>query len=122
MAEIKKIFATGERIFSEGSTARSLFFIKKGAVSLRKREGATLNEPEVGKAIAGQVIGELPFFDHGPRTETAVAMSYVEATEILYTDLEQVYTKVPDYLKTIMAGMASRLQLANDLIHVLQTK
>jgi CRP-like cAMP-binding protein len=83
---------------------------------------STDSESEVGKAIAGQVIGELPFFDHLPRTETAVALSYVEAVEIPYPVLEQVYAKVPDYLKTIMACMATRLQLANELIHALQVE
>jgi CRP-like cAMP-binding protein len=119
MADPKKVFASGEKIFEEGAVASSLFFIKKGAVSLKKREGISSVEHEVGKAIANQVIGELPFFDHGLRTETAVAMSYVEAIEIPYSVIEQVYTKVPDYLKSIMACMASRLQTANELIHSL---
>lgn len=118
MAETKKIFAIGQVLFLEGAPAASFFFIKKGTVSIRKKQGTVA--AEVGKAQVGQVIGELSFFNDQKRTETAVALTFVEAVEVPYEDLTRFYAKVPDYLKAIMLGMAERLQIANDLIKKLK--
>jgi CRP-like cAMP-binding protein len=118
MAEDKKVFAVGKELFFDGDWANSLFFIKKGAVSIRKKQGA--DSVEVGKAIADQVIGELSFFGERKRNETAVALSYVEAIEVSYDEVDKIYANVPPYMKTIMASMASRLQAANELIQKLQ--
>lgn len=74
----------------------------------------------MGKVLAGQVIGELSFFDRQPRSATGVAIVDVEAMEISFESLEKIYATVPDYMKTIMAAMADRLRKANETIQQLQ--
>ena len=118
MAGEKKIYAVGDVLFSAGEVADCLFIVIKGAVSIRKKQGS--GDLEVSKGIAGQVIGELSFFDHLSRSESAIAMSYVEAVKLPYTAIQEGYALVPDYLKTVMNCMSDRLRIANELIQKLQ--
>jgi CRP/FNR family cyclic AMP-dependent transcriptional regulator len=113
-----RVYRSGEPLFVEGEMSQSMFIIKKGGVSIRKRKGS--NFVEIGKVTTNEVIGELSFFDRLPRSATAVALGDVEAIELPFEALEKVYNSIPDYLKTIMASMANRLRKSNDLIRSLQ--
>jgi len=118
MSAEKKSYKSGEFLFNDGEPSKSLFLIQKGAISIRKKKGNTTIE--VGKVLAGEVIGELSFFDRLPRSASGVAIIDVEAIEISFVSLDKIYSSVPDYLKTIMAAMADRLRKANDTIRQLQ--
>jgi len=76
---------------------------------------------EIGRLYAGEVCGELPFFDRSlARSASAIALSECEVIEVAYTALEKIYSTVPDYFKTIVASMADRLRKADDTIRRLQ--
>jgi CRP/FNR family transcriptional regulator, cyclic AMP receptor protein len=109
-----KKFKPGEILFREGTPSTSLFIIKKGAVSIRKKKLHRF--VEVAKITAGQVLGELSFFDRLPRSATAVAIIETDALEITFDSLEKIYNEIPDYLKTIMATLAERLRKANEIV------
>jgi CRP-like cAMP-binding protein len=95
-----------------------MFLIKKGSVSIRKMKGSAF--VEIAKVYANEIIGELSFFDRLPRSAAAVALSEVEALEIDFRSLEQIWNKVPDYWKTIMKAVSERLRKADDAIRRLQ--
>jgi CRP-like cAMP-binding protein len=120
MSAITKIYQTGDTLFKEGETAISLFIIKRGAISIRKTKGK--NFVEIGKIGSGEVIGELSFFDHHPRSATAVALMEVVVIEVTFEALEKIYNTIPDYMKTIAAAMAGRLRTANEKLRQLQSE
>jgi len=95
-----------------------MYLIKKGSVSIRKTKGSAF--VEIARVYSNEVIGELSFFDRLPRSAAAVAMSEVEALEIDFSSLEEIWSKVPDYWKTIMKAVAERLRKADDMIRRLQ--
>jgi len=118
MPVASKTLRQGQNLFQEGEPSRSIFIIKKGAISIRKMKGS--NFVEVAKVSTNEVIGELSFFDRLPRSATATALNEVEVTEIPFEALEKIYSTVPDYLKTIVAALADRLRKANEMIRMLQ--
>lgn len=118
MAAVLKRFKAGDILFRESDPSRSIFIIKKGAVSIRRTKGETFLE--IARLKANEVIGELSFFDRLPRSATAVAIIDTEAMEIAFDDMDKIYGNIPDYLKTIMASMADRLRKANDQIRLLR--
>src|SRR4051812_21905899 len=118
MSAEKKSYKSGETLFNDGEPSRSMFLIQKGAVSIRKKKG--FGSVEVGKVLAGEIIGELSFFDHLPRSATGIAIIDVEAMEISYESLEGIYASIPSYMRTIMAAMAVRLRVANETIQQLR--
>ncbi|MFZ9594838.1 MAG: Crp/Fnr family transcriptional regulator [Bdellovibrionia bacterium] len=118
MAAELKTFKAGEILFNEGEPSASLFIVKRGAISIRKKKGSS--SVEVGKVTTGEVMGELSFFDREPRSASASAIVYSEVLEIKFEELSKIYDTVPDYLKTIMASLANRLRKANETIRQLQ--
>jgi len=118
-ATIKKL-RPGDVLFNEGDDSKSLFIVKKGAISIRKTKNNTF--VEIAKVQANQVIGELSFFDRLPRSAAAIAMIDTELLEISFESLQKVYDQIPDYMKSMIASLADRLRRANDDIRILQKK
>jgi CRP-like cAMP-binding protein len=118
MPVTQKNYIPGEILFKEGDVSHAIYIIKRGAVSIRKQKGQSF--VEVGKVQSGEVVGELSFFDHLPRSATAVALTEVELLEVPFEALETVYNNIPHYLKTIIASLAERLRQANVQIQRLQ--
>ena len=75
---------SGQLLFKEGDVSRSIFVVKKGAISIRKAKGT--GYIEVAKISTNQVIGELSFFDRAPRSATAMAITDVEVQEIPFQE------------------------------------
>lgn len=113
-----KEFRPGQYLFREGEISSCIYIIKKGTVAIRKRKGSAY--VELGRLYSNEVIGELSFFDREPRSAGAIALTEVEVTIIPFESLDQIYAKVPDYLKTMIASCAARLRRANELIRSLQ--
>lgn len=111
-------FKSGEVLFQEGDSSRSLFIIKVGVVSIRKRRAK--GHIEIGLVKANEVLGELSFFDRQPRSAAAVALEDVEALEIPFEALDKIYKNVPEYMRTFISSMAVRLRKANEQIRLLQ--
>lgn len=118
MSAIPREFRPGQTLFAEGAPSNAMYLIKRGTLSIRKRRGSV--QIEIARVYQGEVIGEISFFDRMPRSATAVALTQCEVLEIPFDALDKIYTDVPDYLKTIIAGVAERLRKANDLIRRLQ--
>lgn len=111
---VERKLLAGEILFYEGQVPTSLFIIRKGTVSIRKRNKEEF--VEIAQVHDGEVIGELSFFDRLPRSADAVALTEISVLEIRFEGLEKIYESIPSYLKTIMTSMATRLRQANDVI------
>jgi CRP-like cAMP-binding protein len=111
-------YRPGQALFKEGENPRSIFLIKKGTVAIRKMKGP--DQIELARIYSNEVLGELSFFDHSPRSASAIALTEVEVLEIPFESLEKIYESVPPYLKTIVAAMAERLRRSGDTIRRLQ--
>ncbi len=98
----------------------SIFLVRSGAISIRKRKGSEF--VEMARIHPKEIIGELSFFDRQPRSASAVAMTSVELVEIPFEALDKIYESVPPYMKAIIATLADRLRKANDTIRKLQEK
>jgi CRP/FNR family cyclic AMP-dependent transcriptional regulator len=115
---VEKVFQPGQYLFNEGDPSNSLFLIKTGSIAILKRKGSAF--VELGKLYSGEVLGELSFFDRRPRSASAVALTEVEILEITFDSLDTIYRPIPDYMKTIMTSVATRLRKANEMIRSLQ--
>jgi CRP/FNR family cyclic AMP-dependent transcriptional regulator len=118
-AHIRK-YKKGDSLFDEGDDSASLFVVIKGIVSIQKdRLGETV---ELARILAGEVIGEIGFFDGKPRSALAVAVSDLEVIEIEYQAMEKICATIPPYMRTIMAGMAERLRKADHELNILKRR
>lgn len=115
-----RCFRPGEYLFREKDLSRSVYLIKRGTVSIRKTKRG--GQVEIARIYSNELIGELSFFDRAPRSAAAMALTEVETVEIPFESLEKIFAGVPDYFKTIVASLASRLRRANEQIRRLDSE
>lgn len=118
MSAKTRIFKPGDFIFREGAPSESMYVIQKGSVAIRKVKGNAYID--LCRIYHNEVVGELAFFDRQPRSAAAIALTEVEALEIRFESLDEIYSKIPPYFKTIMSCVADRLRKANETVRRLQ--
>jgi CRP-like cAMP-binding protein len=117
-----KTYKTNEILFNDGDVADSLFIIQKGQIRLFKPKGKGFIE--IGVLRAGEVIGEMAFFDEDgsgkKRSCSAAAMTQVEVIEISFAAFGKTMQSLNPWFKTIINTLASRLRKANSRIKELE--
>jgi CRP/FNR family cyclic AMP-dependent transcriptional regulator len=102
-------YPAGETIIAEGKSAKEMFIVKKGRVSVR------VGEIEVEEVGPGGILGEMALLDRNARSAEAVA---IEATEVLPID-ERVFIilvqETPGFALDVLRVLAGRLRRMNDL-------
>lgn len=112
--ELKK----GEILFREGDPSDCLYVIKKGQISVTKAKGS--GEIELAVLKAGEMIGEMAFFDNKPRSAGGVAK--VDATVIVlpFSALYAQFQNFPEWLKAMVKTVNAKLRDANAKIKNLE--
>jgi len=77
---VRKLFSSGELLFSEGEPCNGLHIIARGKVRIFK-SSISGREQVLAMNTPGESVAELPVFDGGPFPASAVA---TEDTEIAY--------------------------------------
>lgn len=106
-------------VFNEGDQSKSLYFVKRGVVRIFKKKG--VGAIEIESIRAGQVLGELAFFDNQPRSASAEALTQVELVEISKAALEDAISKVPDWFSALIKTITSRLRNTNNRLRALES-
>ena len=106
-------------LFEEGDQSQNLYFLKKGSIRIfkKKAEGTI----EIDTIRAGQILGELAFFDGQPRSATAEALTTCEIIEMSKTSLEEAMSKFPDWLVSLTKTISTRLRASNNRIRILES-
>jgi CRP/FNR family cyclic AMP-dependent transcriptional regulator len=112
----------GEILFNDGEKANSLFIIQKGQLRLFKPKGKGFIEIAVLRA--GEVIGEMAYFDDdggGKRSCSASAMVGSEVIEISFTAFAKTMSGLNPWFKTIINTLANRLRQTNARVKELES-
>jgi len=106
---VRKMFRTGELLFSEGEPCHGLHIIARGKVrifktSLGGREQVlAMNQP-------GESVAELPVFDGGPYPASAVAIEDAEIAFISRRDFQAFCMEHPEVALKMLAVVGARLR------------
>jgi len=105
----------GEILFNEGDDGDQLYVVIDGKVKLGK---TSLDGRENLLAILGpgQMFGELSFFDPGPRSATATAVTDVELKSLGHATLSPVLSAHPDVAHALLNQLAGRLRRTNEVV------
>jgi len=110
---------SGELLFNEGDQSKSLYFLKRGVVRIFKKKG--IGSIEIETIRAGQILGELAFFDNNPRSASAEAVSQVELIEISKEALEDAVSKIPEWFSALIRTITARLRATNNRLRSLES-
>lgn len=116
-----KTFKPGEILFNEGDVAESLFIIQRGQIRLYRPKGRGF--VEIGVLRAGEVIGEMAYFDEKARRRScsAAAMVTTEMVEISFVAFEKTLQGLNPWFKTIINTLADRLRKTNERVKELES-
>lgn len=115
-----KSLQAGQVLFHEGEIATSMYIIQKGQIRLFKPKGKGFIELAVLRA--GEVLGEMSFFDPNSkkRSASAAAIAPADVIEISFEALGKTITTLNPWFKTLINTLADRLRRANEKIKELE--
>lgn len=106
---VRKRFASGELLFSEGEACHGLHIIARGRVRIFKtsmggrEQVLAMNEP-------GESVAELPVFDGGAFPASAVAVEETEVAFISRKDFQGFCMEHPEVALKVLAVVGGRLR------------
>ncbi len=115
-----KVLQPGEVLFHENDLAESLYIIQKGQIRLFKPKGRGYVDLAVLRA--GEVIGEMAYFDPESKKRSASASAIVqtEIIEISFQALDKTMTGLNPWFKTLINTLADRLRKTNEKVKSLE--
>jgi CRP-like cAMP-binding protein len=105
----------GDVLFNEGDDGSQLYVVTDGKVKLG-RTSADGRENLLAILGPGQMFGELSFFDPGPRSATATAVTDVELKSLSHEALSPVLADHSDVALALLHQLAGRLRRTNEVV------
>ncbi|WP_191621470.1 Crp/Fnr family transcriptional regulator [Marinihelvus fidelis] len=103
-------FKKKSQLFHELDEADYMFVILSGEVEV------TLRGEPLGAEIEGGVIGEMALINNARRSATAVALKKTRVARVDRENFRRIVRDNPDFALHIMAVMANRLRVADQII------
>lgn len=106
---VRKLFSTGEWLFSEGEPCNGLHIVSRGRVRIFK---TSMNGREQVLAVEGPggSVAELPVFDGGPYPASVVALEDTEIAFISRRDFQAFCIEHPEVALKVLAVVGARLR------------
>ena len=105
----------GDVLFNEGDSGSQLYVVIEGKIKLG-RSSADGRENLLAILGPGQMFGELSFFDPGPRSATATAVTDVDLKSLGHDALSPVLASHPDVALALLHQLAGRLRRTNEVV------
>ena len=106
---VRKLFSTGELLFSEGEPCNGLHIVSRGKVRIFK---TSMSGREQVLAVEGPggSVAELPVFDGGPYPASVVALEDTEIAYISRRDFHAFCMEHPEVALKMLAVVGARLR------------
>jgi CRP/FNR family transcriptional regulator len=106
---LRKLFRSGEMLFSEGEPCQGLHIIARGKVRIFKTS-VSGREQVLAVNVAGESVAELPVFDGGPYPASVVAIEDTEVAFISRRDFQAYCMEHPEVSLKVLSVVGSRLR------------
>lgn len=106
---VRKLFTSGELLFSEGEPCNGLHIIASGKIRIFK---TSMNgrEQVLAVNVPGESVAELPVFDGGPFPASAVAIENTEIAFISRRDFQAYCMEHPEVALKVLVVVGARLR------------
>jgi CRP/FNR family transcriptional regulator, cyclic AMP receptor protein len=101
----------GDTLTRQGQFGEELLIVLTGSASV------DISGTTVAKIGEGEVIGEISFLDHGPRSATIVATTAMDVGVLSLNAFEKIAGHSPAFWRIIAVGLARRLREADRTYH-----
>lgn len=115
---VRKLFSTGELLFSEGEPCSGLHIIARGKVRIFKTS-VSGREQVLAVNVPGESVAEVPVFDGGPYPASAVAIDETEIAFISRRDFHAYCIEHPEVSLKVLNAVGARLRRLVSIIEEL---
>lgn len=105
----------GQALFSEGESGDQLYIVVEGKIKLG-RTSSDGRENLLAILGPGQMFGELSFFDPGPRSATATAVTDAKLVSLGHEVLAPTIAKHSEVASALLNQLAGRLRRTNEVV------
>lgn len=106
---VRKLFSSGELLFSEGEPCHGLYIIARGKVRIFKTSMSG-REQVLAVNTPGESVAEVPVFDGGPFPASAVAIEDAEIAYISRRDFQAYCMEHPEVALKVLQVVGTRLR------------
>lgn len=106
---VRKLFSSGELLFSEGEPCNGLHIIAYGKIRIFKTS-VNGREQVLAVNVPGESVAELPVFDGGPFPASAIAIEDSEIAFISRRDFQAYCMDHPEVALKVLQVVGSRLR------------
>lgn len=103
--------ANNELLFSPGDTATDMYYLQSGKVLVFVQKGSQITP--LAYLEQGEVIGELSFFDHEPRSAGVICLSECSFIKIPSAIVD---AKFPEWLRILALNLTMKIRKSDELI------
>ena len=107
--------AEGINLIVEGAETKSLFFVTKGQLGIFKRRGN--KEVSIAHVKAGEIVGEMSFFEKTPRCASVRALTACTVLEVPTENFEKFFFSQPDWHQKMVITILKRIRNMNTKNH-----
>jgi CRP-like cAMP-binding protein len=109
--------APGDVLIRQGEPERTIYFVLRGQLEVTLRSGGGISMGRLALVEAGSILGELAFFDGGPRSANAWAVDNCEVAAMTLDQFSAFEKGNPDLARELVFGLgrilATRLRQTN---------
>ncbi len=113
-----RAYEKGEVILREGDAADTLYILLAGQAKVYLRDDAN-REVILNTFGPGDFFGEIPLFDHAPRSANVAALDRCHVQMLSYRTFQKVIEHSPEIARLLMKTLAARLRHADRQIGTL---
>lgn len=112
-------FKKGDLLIKEGESSDTLYWLQSGSLRLFKKKGKGF--VELGVIHSGELVGEMSFMDHEPRSASVEAIQDCEVVEIPRGKFDEVVEGLPKWLNSLVHTLVKRLRQTNKTVRELSS-
>ena len=105
-----------EFLIREGEESANMYYIKSGTLAVYKLKGSA--EKQIGTLYAGELVGEMSFLDHEPRSASVRAIQESELVVVPVDKFQKYLDEQPVWFKALIETLLDRLRRANSRIKI----
>ena len=105
----------GSVVFHEGDEAEELYVVRSGRVAVGRRSPDG-RESLVALMEEGDLFGDMPLFDGGPRSASARLLEVSELLRIPYAPVKAVFDLHPELLWDVVSLLTARLRTTDSAL------
>ncbi len=109
-----RVFEKGVFVLREGEKANSMYVIVTGQVKVFSVDPDDDSREIILKTLGpGEFFGELPMFDHEPRSASVATLERCHLQVLSYAAFERAIMSSPDIAQKVLVTLARRLRAAD---------